>query len=292
MIRRETKRHTAVYNIFSQSQCQIDGSFLRFFITQRIIIQRTRHTGHGWIITVTILIADYFLQNNGHFFLIDHIRCSLHIGFTIPKINGSINAFDCIGKHTQHLIPIVQIRNHISVIDSGKRLIVRIFQQRRRTDSNRRFHHIKESKEVLYQSVRQFCFQEISQYRIIIRIRKRNLIQIVNVHKFIEYVRTKHHCLRNGNTGILKLFKFGITFHHIIYKSQTASLSSQRTVTDTGKVGITVETVTFKDGNHSLILHFTVFHNRFKDNPAMRIHVLKAAPCNRFQKLCHREHGA
>ena len=37
--------------------------------------------------SVTILIADYFLQNNGHFFLIDHIRSSLHIRFAVTEID-------------------------------------------------------------------------------------------------------------------------------------------------------------------------------------------------------------
>ena len=128
MIRRKTKGHTTVYNIFSQSQSQVNRSFFCFFIPQRIIIQRTGHTRHRRIITIAILITNYLLQDNSHLFLIDYIRSGLHIRFTVAEINRSIHPFNSIRKHTQHFIPVIQIGNHICTINSGERLIMRVFQ--------------------------------------------------------------------------------------------------------------------------------------------------------------------
>ena len=87
MIGREAECHTTVYDIFSQTEGEVHSTFFGFFITDRIIVQRACHTGHGRIITVTILIADYLLQDNGHLFLIDHIRSGLHICLTVTKID-------------------------------------------------------------------------------------------------------------------------------------------------------------------------------------------------------------
>ena len=162
VIRRETKCHTSVYNIFSQSKSQVHCAFFGFFISQGIIIERTCHAGHRRVVTVSVLISHNFLQDDCHLFLVDHVRCSLHIGFTVSEVNRRIDSFDRIGKHTEHFVTVVQIRNHIRIVYSGKRLIMRIFQQGRRTDGNRGLHHIEEGEKVLYQPVGQFRLQEIS----------------------------------------------------------------------------------------------------------------------------------
>ena len=137
MIGRETERHTSVYNIFSQTEGKVHGTFFGFLVTDRIVVQRTGHAGHAGIVAVTILVADNFLQDDCHLFLVDDVACGLHISLAVAEINRSIYSFDGIGQHTEHFIFIIQIGNHIGIIDSGKRLIVRVLQQRRRTDGER-----------------------------------------------------------------------------------------------------------------------------------------------------------
>ena len=115
------------------------------------------------------------------------------------------------------------------------------------------------------------------------------MIKIIGLHKLVEDIGTQYHCLRNCHPCIFELFKFGITLHHIINEGKATAFSSQRTVADTGKVGVTVETVTFEDGNHSLIFHLPVLHDRLEDNPAVCIYVLKTGPRDRLQKLGYRK---
>ena len=67
------------------------------------------------------------------------------------------------------------------------------------------------------------------------------LIQIVGIHKLVEHIGTEHDGLGNGNTGILELFELGVMLHQIVDESQSAPFASQRTVADTGKVGVAVE---------------------------------------------------
>ena len=82
-----------------------------------------------------------------------------------------------------------------------------------------------------------------------------------------------------------------MTLYHIVYKSKSASFPSQRPFADTGKIGITVKTVTLKYRHHALILHLTILHNRFENYPAMRIYILQRLPSNLFQELGRRKHG-
>ena len=82
-----------------------------------------------------------------------------------------------------------------------------------------------------------------------------------------------------------------MTFHHIINKSQSTPFSAQRTISDTGKVRITVEAVALKDSHNSLILHLTILNDGLKDDFTVSIHILKTIPSNRFQELGYREHG-
>ena len=73
-----------------------------------------------------------------------------------------------------------------------------------------------------------------------------------------------------------------MTLHHIINKRQSTPFSAQRTIPDTGKVRITVETVSLKHSHDSLVLHLTILHNRLKDDFPVSIHILKTIPGNRF----------
>ena len=166
-----------------------------------------------------------------------------------------------------------------------------IFQQTGRTDGYRRLHHIKECKKVLHQTVGQLGTKKSFQYRIVIRITQSHLIQSVGIHEFVKNIGTEHYRFRYYDSSIFKFIEFDMTLYHIVYKSKSASFPSQRPFTDTGKIGITVKTVTLKYRHHALILHLTILHNRFENYPAMRIYVLQRLPSNLFQELGRRKHG-
>ena len=137
MIGRETERHATVYDVLAKTEGEIYCTFFGLFITDGVIVERTCHAGHTGVITVAILVADYLLQDDSHLLLIDDITCGLHIRLAVAEIDRSIYAFDGVGQHTEHFVFIIQIRNHISIIDSGEGLIVRILQQGRRADGKR-----------------------------------------------------------------------------------------------------------------------------------------------------------
>ena len=130
MVRTNTKGLTSIYDIFTQAQGQTGYTLFSLFITYRIIIERTEHTAHGRIKPCTIVFAHNLLQDNSHLFLIDDIARCGHVSLRIAIEHRSIDTLDGTGQHLQHLILIFQIRNHIGRINTGKRLIVGIFEQR------------------------------------------------------------------------------------------------------------------------------------------------------------------
>ena len=151
----------------------------------------------------------------------------MHVGFTILIIYGSIYSLDGIAQHAEHFVLIVQIRNHVSGIDSGKGLVVGVFQQTGGTDSNRCLYRIEEGKEVFYQPVGQLGTKEGAENHVVGRITQGYLVQLVGVHELIENIGTEDYGFRNHDGGILKLIELRVTFYHVVNKGQTASFSSQ-----------------------------------------------------------------
>ena len=152
---------------------------------------------------------------------------------------------------------------------------MRVFQQTGGADGYRCLHGIKEGKEVLYQAVGELGTKEGMKNHIVGRIAQGYLIQLVGVHELVEYIGTKNHGFRNHDRRVIKLIELCVTFYHVVNKGQASSLSSQRTIANTGKVGIAVEAVALEHGHHSLVLHLAVFYDSFENNLPVCVNVLK-----------------
>jgi len=171
------------------------------------------------------LRAHHFLQNNRHFLLIDYIRCCSHIRFAVGIKNRSIHSFYSVAQQPKHFISIFKKRNHIGRIYSGERLVMRIFEQTGRPNSNRTSYHLKECHKIIDQFIRQFSLQKIFQNILIRQIGQCNLIKIVCLHKLIENIGAKNHRFRNRDTHTLIIFKYRMPLDHRIYKRKSSSFS-------------------------------------------------------------------
>ena len=79
---------------------------------------------------IAILVAHYLLQDDGHFLLVDDVAGGLHVGLRVAEEHRCIYPLDGIAEHAEHLVLVVQIGNHVRVVDSGEGLVVRVFEQR------------------------------------------------------------------------------------------------------------------------------------------------------------------
>ena len=127
MIRGHTQSLTAIYDVFTQPQCQRGNALFRLFVANGIIIQRAQHPTYLGIIVRTILLAHHFLQDNRHFFLIDKVAGSCHVSLGIMIEHRCIHALDGTGQHLEHHLLVINRGNHVSGIDSSKGLIMRVF---------------------------------------------------------------------------------------------------------------------------------------------------------------------
>ena len=130
MVGRNAQRLSTINNIFAQTQCQGSYSLFSLFVAYGIVVERAQHTTEIRIIAVAILPAHHFLQNDSHLLLIYDIAGGSHIGFGILVEHRRIHTLDGTCQHLQHGILVFEIGNHIGGIDTGKRLVVGILQQR------------------------------------------------------------------------------------------------------------------------------------------------------------------
>lgn len=131
-----------------------------FLVTDGIVVHRSQHTGDIGVEPVAILLADDLLKNDGHLLLVDDVARSRHIRFRVLEEHRGVDTFDGTGQHPQHLVLVVEPWNHIGVVDSGKGLIMRILQKRRRPYGDRTLRGVEESEEVANQGIGQLCLEK------------------------------------------------------------------------------------------------------------------------------------
>ena len=163
--------------MLTQTESQRDDAVFRLFLVNRIVVYAARHTAYDRIKPVVMALADHLLQDNGHFLLVYHVLRGRHIVFGSLEIHRCVDRLHRCGEHMQSVVHITHSRYHVRRINPCKRLIMRIFQQRRRPYGNRSFHHVKKSLQIILELARQAGFYKTVK-QILIRkiIRQGNLI--------------------------------------------------------------------------------------------------------------------
>ena len=129
VVRTYAQRLSSVNDILAQSERQARNAFLRLLVAYGVIVYRAQHARHVRIVTVAVLLANHFLQYDGHLLLVDDVARGCHISLRVLIIHRGVNALDGGGKHLQHLILVVKVRYHVSGVDTGERLVVGVFQK-------------------------------------------------------------------------------------------------------------------------------------------------------------------
>ena len=87
------------------------------------------------------------------------------------------------------------------------------------------------------------------------------------------------------------LIKFWVAFDDIIEECQTTALTTEGTLTDTGKVGIAVEFQTVEDSHNTDVLHPPVLHDGVEDDLTVSIDILQLMPGDVLEESRHGEDG-
>ena len=119
----------------------------------------------------------------------------------------------------------------------------------------------------------------------IVHIGKRELIEIVRLHEFLEQIGAEHHGLGNHDGGVVEAIDFGVGFDEIVDESQTAPFAAERTFADAGEIGVAVETIAAEYGDDTAVFHQPILHDGFKDDAPVGIEVAQFFPRELFHKL-------
>ena len=116
------------------------------------------------------------------------------------------------------------------------------------------------------------------------RIAQSHRIEVVFLHKLVEEVGTKYHRLRDRHLGFLILVQFRVTLNDIIEECQTTTLTSQRALTNTGEVTVSIKLQTVEHCHHTDILHAAILYDGIKDDLSVSIHIFQLMPGDMFQE--------
>ena len=291
MIRRHAQGLSSVHDILAQSESQRSDALLRLLVPDGIIVERPQYAGEIGIVASVVLLAHHLLQYHSHLLLVDDVARSGHIRLRVAIIHRRIHTLDGTSQHLQHGILVLQIRNHIRGIYSGERLIMSVFEERRRSDCHRTLRGFEEREEVGDERVGQLRTQEVAQYLFVGGVAERYLVQIVLLHELVEDVRTQHHGLRYLNRHTGERTEVGVHLYDIVKESQTSTLSSERTVADAGEVRVRVELHTVEHSHHTDVLHVAILHDGVEDNLTVSGDVLQTFPRDFLQEVRHGEDG-
>ena len=97
VLRRKTKTAATVYYIFAKTDGNLHNAIFGTLVTERIIVERTSNARKRREVISGMRLAYYFLNNHGHFLLIDNVARRRHVAFARLIKNRGIHAFYCIG---------------------------------------------------------------------------------------------------------------------------------------------------------------------------------------------------
>ena len=130
MVGADAEGQAAVDDVLAQTEGEADDAFVGALIVDGIVVERASHARDGRIEARAVLLPHDLLDDDGHLLLVDDVARGLHVGFRVLEVDRSIDALDGIRKHEEHPAAVVEIGHHISVVDTGKRLVVAVFEER------------------------------------------------------------------------------------------------------------------------------------------------------------------
>ncbi len=291
MRRGETQSPATVNNIFSKPDGDFRHTFLREFVVNRVIVERTPYTGKRREIKTVVGLTYDFLYDNRHLLLVDYIRCGGHICFALGIEHRCIHPFYGITQQFVHLLRLIHMRNHISGIHPGKRLVMRVFQKARTPHRQGTVNNLGECFEIVDNAFGQPRLEKRRQNLLVRKIAQSDGVKVVVGHEIIKDVGTQHHCARYRNRNPVEVVAFGMLFDDRIDKRQATPFAAEGTLAYTCEIGIVVEPVLTELRHHPAVLHLAVFDDKVEKKPFNCRGFLNGIETMEFHYIGNGEHG-
>ncbi len=291
MCRAHTKAHAPIHDVLAQPHGQGHGALLGLLVAYGVIVDAARHTADDGVEDFAMRLAHNLLQDDSHLLLVDDVAGCGHIVLAGPVIDAGIHAAYGLREHGQPLVLVLGAGNHVSAVDTGEGLVMRVLEQTAAAHGYGASDHLQEGLQVAQQAHGEARAQEMGQHLLVGDVAQCHLVEVIGIHELVEDVGTEHHGLGYSHGHALHLVEVGVTLEQVVDEGQAASLAAQTAITDAGKVGILVETLALEHGHHALVLHPAVGHDSVQDNLSVCVHVLQALPGDALEKLRDGEEG-
>jgi len=239
-----------------------------------------------------VLLSDDFLEDDGHFLLVDDVGGGGHVVLAGAVEYACVYALDGVAEHLQAAVLVVCEGNHVGAVDACEWLVMAVFEQRRGADGNWLAYDFKEGHQVVGQSLGEARVEEVAQDFVVGDVAQGHLVEFVCVHEFVEDVGAEDDGLRNHDACVGKLVEVGVPLDDVVDEGDAAPFSAEASVADPGEVGVLVEAVAVEDGDDALVLHAAVGDDGVEDDLAVGVDVLEGVPGDVSKELGDGEQGA
>ena len=123
------QRLPAIDDILAQSECEAGDALLGLLVAYGVVVERSEHATHVGIVVGAVGVSHHFLEDDRHLLLVDDIARGRHVGLGVAVVDRRVDRLDGTSQHAQHLVLVVEIRNHIGGVDACERLIVGILEE-------------------------------------------------------------------------------------------------------------------------------------------------------------------
>ena len=275
--RGEAERLFAVHDGLPQAEGEPDDAFFRRLVAHRVEVQRPGDAGQGGEPQPAVLAAAHFLQDDGHLFLGNDVSRRRDVTTGRGEIDRGIDALDSLGNEAQLLVLVLGSRHHVSGIDAGKRLIVRVFQFGGRADGQRLPDVADEDPQGIRQIPGQGGGGEFGEDLPVRKVRVDNILEAVLEDEPVEEVRGDDKGSRDQDADAFPMVIEVVPLENLVQEGQAAGLAAQGTVPEAGEADGVVVALGLEAGHDAESLgHPVVADGPDGGRPALRL-VVEAA---------------
>ena len=244
---REAQCASSVHDQLAEPHCHVADAVRGLFVADGVVVDRPRHARAGGEEEPLLLRAAHLLDDDGHLLLRDEVLRSLDVGPRRREIDRRVDALDGFEQQAEHLVLVIDVGDHVGRVDAGERLVVGVFELRRRADGQRRADRADVALQGVAQPGRECRADELRKDLLVGEILRDDVFQSVVADEVVEVLRGDHHRPRDHDAHVLVLVVLAVLHKHRVHESQSAGLAAQRTFADAGEghgvgVGLGVET--------------------------------------------------
>ena len=174
----------------------------------------------------------------------DICPCSVIVSRSVDALYGFV-------EHTEHLLSVLGIRNHVSGINSGERLVIAVLELRAGPDRKRSVHSLEIGSQLCDKLLRKTRGHEFGEYLVVRKFGVDYILETVLLDELVEIVGADDYRSRDGQAHVRICVRETVLFYQRIKESETSGLAAEGTVAKPGEGYVIRICVLIETGDYS-----------------------------------------